>query len=104
MVLRGDKMTTRIDKAFAELCDYVIEQIEDKTILSRLLANLEDEIDKGCPDCNAKRLEELTKRLLERKKKRIKTTEQRIEEFDGDLSDYEFEEWDTGKPVGKEVW
>jgi hypothetical protein len=102
MVLRGDKMTTRIDKAFAELCDYVIEQIEDKTILSRLLADLEDEIDNGCPVCNAKRLEEITMRLLERKKKRIKTTEQRIEEF-GDLSDYEFEEWGTGKPVGKEI-
>lgn len=64
------------------------EMIEDfKLIMLRKLKGLETE-----------------KRLLERKKKRIKTTEQRIEEFDEDITKYKFKEWDTGKPVGKEIW
>jgi len=30
-----------------------------------------------------------------------KTLKERLEGFDGE---YVFEEWDTGKPVGREVW
>jgi len=32
-----------------------------------------------------------------------KTLKQRLKEFDGDLSDYEYKEWDSGEPVGDEV-
>lgn len=44
------------------------------------------------------------KKLLERKRKRKKTLEQRIKEFNGDLLNYEYKEWDTGESKGKEIW
>jgi len=33
-----------------------------------------------------------------------KTTAQRIAEYSGNMDGYVFEEWDTGPPIGSEVW